>query len=315
MKLEHCRYLLEVNRLHSISAAAQSLHIGQTTLSAIVKRMEEEFGFAIFQRTPTGVTATASGERLLEQLWEISVVYEDLLRVKKRDASSVPTITLLIAPTISMRLALPLSSRFAQLNVPGNLVFEDTPSELICEQILDNTANLGLTYLTDEEIAIMQSDCHKQDVYVEKLLTDELCIMVSKDHYLAGKEFVEMQEIMGESLTTVSPARRDKIIGSFADHSTRITRFSSFDDMCQAVLRYGLVGFAPKFLGEYGYEYTFADFRLIPLRKTEKENRMYICLITCKNRNLRYQEEIAVSCIHDYFQGLNLSNPTAENKE
>lgn len=94
MKLEYCSYLLEINQLHSISAAAKSLHIGQTTLNAIVKRVEEELGFAIFQRTPNGVTATEAGTRLMEILWEINVHYEELLRIKKRDASDVPLITI-----------------------------------------------------------------------------------------------------------------------------------------------------------------------------------------------------------------------------
>ncbi|MBM6722611.1 helix-turn-helix domain-containing protein [Pseudoflavonifractor phocaeensis] len=52
MKLEHFRYFLEIGRLHSISAAARSLHIRQTTLSAIVKGAEEELGYPIFRRTP-----------------------------------------------------------------------------------------------------------------------------------------------------------------------------------------------------------------------------------------------------------------------
>ena len=41
MKLEQFHYLLEINRLRSISAAARSLHIRQTTLSAMVKTVEE----------------------------------------------------------------------------------------------------------------------------------------------------------------------------------------------------------------------------------------------------------------------------------
>ena len=79
MKLEHFRYLLEVGRLHSISAAARSLHIRQTTLSAIVKSAEEELGYPIFRRTPSGVAATAAGERFLVLAWEINLKYEELL--------------------------------------------------------------------------------------------------------------------------------------------------------------------------------------------------------------------------------------------
>lgn len=51
MRIEHLQYLIEINRRHSISAAAQELYLGQTTLSAIVKNAEDELGFPLFYRT------------------------------------------------------------------------------------------------------------------------------------------------------------------------------------------------------------------------------------------------------------------------
>lgn len=302
MKLEQCRYLLEINRLHSISAAAHSLHIAQTTLSAIVKRTEEEFGFTIFQRTPSGVSATATGERFLELLWEVNVTYEELLRIKKREANDAPVIAVLCAPSISMRLAIPITAHFSEFKVYGNLVFFDLASELICEQVLENNAYLGLTYLTEQEIRALEQDSHKQKLHIEKLLEDELCAVVSCSHRLANREYLEAQDLSGESFASAAPARRDKILGDFAFQHSQVTRFSSLDDMCQAVVRYGLVGFASKFFGDCGDEDTNKGYKLIPLRKTENENKMYICLVTCKNRNLRYQENILVSCIYEFFQ-------------
>ena len=83
MKLEHFHYLLEIYRLHSISAAARKLHIKQTTLSAIVKAAEEEIGFSIFQRTPGGVTTTPAGEELMSLAWEINLRVCDKKSVNK----------------------------------------------------------------------------------------------------------------------------------------------------------------------------------------------------------------------------------------
>ena len=65
MRMEYLRYLLEIERHHSISAAAQYLYLSQTTLSATVRRIEEELGFSIFSRTHSGVQATAEGEEAL----------------------------------------------------------------------------------------------------------------------------------------------------------------------------------------------------------------------------------------------------------
>ena len=61
MKIEHFKYLVEIDKHHTISAAAKALYMGQTTLSSIVKSMEEELGYSIFQRTPKGVVLTKKG--------------------------------------------------------------------------------------------------------------------------------------------------------------------------------------------------------------------------------------------------------------
>ena len=84
MKLEHFRYLLEINRLHSISAAARSLHISQTTLSSVVKNIETELGFPVFQRTPDGVAATTDGKKLMELAWDVNIKYEELTKLRDR---------------------------------------------------------------------------------------------------------------------------------------------------------------------------------------------------------------------------------------
>lgn len=312
MRLEHIQYLLEINRLHSISAAARSLHIKQTTLSAIVKVVEEEVAFPIFQRTPQGVFATPTGERFMSLAWEVHVKYEELMAVKRHLSGGAPTITVPMAPAISMRMAITLSDYFSRFDVHGNLNFEDAPSEAIGELILDNSANLGLTYLTEEEISRLQTDTGQNSLNVERLLEDELCIVVSEKHRLAARDTVNMEEILSERMVTANPERKDKIVGDTVNRGTYVTRYSSMDDMFQAVLTQDVIGFAPRFTGEYYFEHIGGHFRLIPLRNTEYENWMYLCLLTCRDRDLRYQEYILVSCIREYFR--NIRSATAREK-
>ena len=118
MKLEHFHYLLEIHRFHSISAASRKLHIGQTTLSAIVKAAEEEVGFQIFQRAPEGVLTTSAGEKFMTLAWEINLQYEKLMALKRRTTAGAPSINVLMAPTISVRLSIPLLEQFYRFNIP-----------------------------------------------------------------------------------------------------------------------------------------------------------------------------------------------------
>ena len=313
MKLEQFRYLLEINRLHSISAAARTLHIGQTTLSAIVKVVEEEVGFPIFQRTPNGVIATPLGEHFMALAWEINVKYEELLVLKQHSAGGSPAITLVMCPAIALRLSIPLLERFSPFDLRANLTFEEVPSEKVGKRILENAANIGITYLSEDEICSLEQSSDRVRLDIERLLPDEICLLTAKDHPMANREFVDAQEILGEWLATGKKLKNDKVLGDLRSHCKHVTSFSNLDVMCQAILEQGMVGFAPKFTAASDSVIDLSRFCMVPLRNTPRENKMFICLVLCHGRNLRYQERILVSCIREYFQGLRSAETKLKN--
>lgn len=51
MKLHQLRYFQEVCRQHSITKAAEELHISQPAVSAAIRELEEEFGLKLFKRS------------------------------------------------------------------------------------------------------------------------------------------------------------------------------------------------------------------------------------------------------------------------
>lgn len=64
--IQHLRYAVEVERTGSISKAAENLYMGQPHLSKAIRELENEIGFAIFNRTPKGVIPTQKGKGFLE---------------------------------------------------------------------------------------------------------------------------------------------------------------------------------------------------------------------------------------------------------
>ena len=71
MTLQQCRYVLQIVRDGSFSAAAKSLYISQSSLSAAVMDLERELGIRLFERSNRGVTLTPEGETLYLSLIHI----------------------------------------------------------------------------------------------------------------------------------------------------------------------------------------------------------------------------------------------------
>lgn len=71
MDIKHIQYLVEIERVHSISQAAENLYLGQPNLSRILRDVEESVGFPIFERTSKGVHPTPRGAIFLQHAHNI----------------------------------------------------------------------------------------------------------------------------------------------------------------------------------------------------------------------------------------------------
>ena len=71
MELRVLQYFLAVTREQSISAAAQSLHLSQPTLSRQLKDLEQELGKTLFLRSNRKITLTQEGIILRKRAEEI----------------------------------------------------------------------------------------------------------------------------------------------------------------------------------------------------------------------------------------------------
>ena len=71
MDLNHLRSFVAVAKFGHLTRASEALHLSQPALSSHIKTLEEQFGLTLFERTPTGMTLTPSGRRLLVEAEQI----------------------------------------------------------------------------------------------------------------------------------------------------------------------------------------------------------------------------------------------------
>ncbi|MBL8473203.1 MAG: LysR family transcriptional regulator [Rhodocyclaceae bacterium] len=67
MTLTDLRYIAVLAELRHFGRAAERCHVAQPTLSAAVKKLEDELGVTLFERSPADVRITPVGEAVVEQ--------------------------------------------------------------------------------------------------------------------------------------------------------------------------------------------------------------------------------------------------------
>ena len=67
MTLTELRYIVAVAQEKHFGRAANRCHVSQPTLSIAIKKLEEELGLSLFDRSSNEVLTTLSGERIVAQ--------------------------------------------------------------------------------------------------------------------------------------------------------------------------------------------------------------------------------------------------------
>ncbi|HCW88918.1 MAG TPA: LysR family transcriptional regulator [Marinobacter sp.] len=67
MTLTELRYVVTLAREKHFGRAAERCHVSQPTLSVAVKKLEEELGIPLFERSKSNIRVTETGQRIIEQ--------------------------------------------------------------------------------------------------------------------------------------------------------------------------------------------------------------------------------------------------------
>lgn len=89
MTFQQLRYLLEVYNTGSITAAAQSLYLAQSSLSIAITNLENELGCQIFTRTKNGMVPTTKGLKIINRASRICAEYQMMTKEPQTECRRV----------------------------------------------------------------------------------------------------------------------------------------------------------------------------------------------------------------------------------
>lgn len=191
MTLTELRYVVAVARLRHFGKAAESCFVSQPTLSVGVRKLEEELGVRLFERSRADVLITPIGERIVAQAEEVLRAAGQLeaLAAAAQDPLGhqlVLGVIYTIGPYLVPRL------------IPGLKKLAPQLSLIVKENFTDAlTADLKRGEL---DAAIMSLPLSDPALIAQPLYDEPFLVAVPTDHRLAKVPAVTPNELNGETL-------------------------------------------------------------------------------------------------------------------
>lgn len=165
MNIHQLEYILAVDQFKSFSKAADYCHVTQATLSAMVKKLEEQLDIVIFDRKANPIATTENGREILVQAQQVVAHANALLSSSKAINQKIEgKVKLGIIPTIASSI-LPIILRHLIEKYPGLSleIYEVTTNQLV-KDLRDGKLDLGIL-----STPIASLDLETKLLYVEDL--------------------------------------------------------------------------------------------------------------------------------------------------
>ncbi|MBP2079200.1 LysR family transcriptional regulator [Oceanobacillus polygoni] len=166
MNLNFIPTFLTIVRKQSISAAAESMHVAQTTISQRLNVAEQEFGFKLIERGRgiKKITLTPAGEEFLRLAEQWENIYNDLKILKEKG----PKLTLSIGSIDSFNTFY-LPSVYKEINKTSSSVLlrsHTLHSNEIYSGIDNKTLDIGFTLIQRSHSNVNVEKCYESDLVV-----------------------------------------------------------------------------------------------------------------------------------------------------
>jgi DNA-binding transcriptional LysR family regulator len=214
MQLPDLAAFLAVASDRSFSAAARRLHRTQPAISQAVRRIEDELGERLFDRSSRDGTLTEAGrllqdyaQRLLGLASEAETAVRELQQVRRGRV-------IVGANEAAVHSLLPHVDKFAQQHPNVVVDVRRVPSRQIASAVLDRSLDFGV-------LTFQPAD---RGVQTLSLGSDDVVLLTAPTHPLAGRRRVTLEEVGRQVIIAhndPSPTR-DRVLRAYERRQTSI---------------------------------------------------------------------------------------------
>ena len=195
MNLRDLKYIVAVAENHHFGKAAQRCFVSQPTLSGQIRKLEEELGVIIFERSNRSVTVTPTGEEILrharlmieqaDAIAQVARAHQDP-RAGPLRVGAIPTLSPYLMPLI----LLPLKQRYPQMR----LVLSEETTETLLQRLQHHEIDAALLATAEDE----------REFEIVPLFDEPFWIACPRDHPFYLKDTITREDLEDMDLLLLS---------------------------------------------------------------------------------------------------------------
>jgi LysR family transcriptional regulator, transcription activator of glutamate synthase operon len=201
MELRQLRYLVALAEELNFTRAAAAEHIAQPALSQQIRRLEEEVGLALVERTTRHVALTEAGSLLVVRarriLAELEAAQTEIEALHGMYTGHVTIGAMHTMGPVDVSLALAI---FHRRHPNVGLTVREHASEEMAELLRIDELDLAFLSVTERVEA--------HGLGLQQLVSEELVVLLATDHPLSRRRRVRMAELAGEQFVSFRPGSR-----------------------------------------------------------------------------------------------------------
>ena len=222
MTLTELRYIVAVARERHFGRAAETCFVSQPTLSVAIKKLEEELGVTLFERSTGEVAATPVGARIVEQAQRVLEQAQAIKEIAKagKDPLSGPLklgIIYTIAPYLLPQLVKILHKRAPQMP----LVIQEDYTHILRERLKQG----------DIDVAVLALPFEEPGFTIQPLYDEPFAVAVPREHRWASRKSIAANELERETMVLLGAGHcfRDHVLQACPE----LSRFAAGADGVQ----------------------------------------------------------------------------------
>ena len=267
MELSQLEVFLSVARERRFSRAAEKLYRTQSAVSQTIRKLEDELGETLFDRSSREGVLTDAGQVLYEYAEKLLNLrldaHESLAELRKLETGKLK----IAANELTALYLLPVLAEFRRLHPMIKITVQRALGSRIPDDVLQHSAELGVLSYKPEEPRL-----HSVVTYL-----DELVLVVPPRHALASAKEVSIRQLGAESFVahTVSSPYREKVLQTFQKYKTPLHMDLELPTL-QAIKQFVALGNGVALMPEISVETEVARRELIriPVRELPVQRKL-----------------------------------------
>jgi LysR family hydrogen peroxide-inducible transcriptional activator len=212
MNLRDLRYLVAVAERRHFGRAAEACFVSQPTLSTQIKKLEDELGVILIERTHRQVMLTPVGERVVAQAQRVLREVNQMVHIAEEYKDPyggdfrlgiIPT----VAPYLLPKILTPIKKAFPQLKIQ----LTEAQTAVISRMVREGDLDAVVLALPAEEENLKQV----------KLYTEPFYFAASRNHPKSGQKFVKLADLDNEQVLLLEDGHclRDQALAICSSHN------------------------------------------------------------------------------------------------